>query len=82
MKIAFFADPAPVLDQLLMHERNLAGRAAETDKARFQPKFAGWGSAELTADFRSWWRRQDWTVGGRAPVDSFAAVIAVSAAIF
>jgi hypothetical protein len=31
-------NPAPPLDQLLVHDRNLPGRPAETDKAQLQPE--------------------------------------------
>ncbi len=35
---ALFRYPAPALDQLLMHDRDLTGRPAEADKPHFQPK--------------------------------------------
>jgi len=37
----FFGDPAPTFDQLLMHDRDLPGRPAETDAAKFQPEAPG-----------------------------------------
>ncbi|OAI24284.1 hypothetical protein A1356_15765 [Methylomonas koyamae] len=76
----------PALDQLLMHDRNLAGRAAETDETQFQPEFAGFGQAGARRSLlRIFVHGGGVRIGrstGRAPVDSFAAVIAVSAAIF
>ncbi len=35
---AAFGNPAPVIDQLLMHDRNLAGRTAEADEAELEPE--------------------------------------------
>jgi hypothetical protein len=37
--------PAAPLDQLLMHDGDLPGRAAEADKAEFEPKPEGFAKA-------------------------------------
>jgi hypothetical protein len=33
-----FRNPAPALDQFLVHDGNLSGRPAETDQTQFQPE--------------------------------------------
>ncbi|MNE73738.1 hypothetical protein D3C80_1697650 [compost metagenome] len=48
MQKAPLADPAAPLDQLLMHDRNLPRRAAETDEAQLQPEQQGLGQADVT----------------------------------
>ena len=37
VQVAVFRDPAPALDQLLMHHRDLPGRAAEADETQLEP---------------------------------------------
>jgi len=44
---AALGNPAPVLDQFLMHDRNLAGRSAKTDETQLEPEhegFAEWNA--------------------------------------
>ncbi|MNF83274.1 hypothetical protein D3C84_655950 [compost metagenome] len=39
-------DPAPPFDQLLVHDRNLPGRPAETDEAELDPEAQGFAQAD------------------------------------
>src|SRR5262245_28570377 len=66
MQKSFFTQPAPPLDQLTMHDRDLTGRAAERDEPQLDPepkrlreRDASPGGAEVTfarlADF-AWLR--------------------------
>jgi hypothetical protein len=38
---AMLGNPAPALDQLLVHDRDLPGRAAEADEAELEPEAQG-----------------------------------------
>ena len=47
MEETLFGDPAFLLDQILMHDCNLAGRAAETDASEPEPIHEGFGQADV-----------------------------------
>jgi hypothetical protein len=48
-----FVEPAPPLDHLAVHDRDLAGGPAERDEAELQPEARGFGECRL--------RRGHWT---------------------
>ncbi len=51
-----FGDPAPALYQLLVHDRNLPGRATETDEAKLQPESQGLPEADRLRCLRQCFR--------------------------
>lgn len=57
----FFADPAAAFDQFAVHDRNLAGRAAEADEAEFEPEAEGFPEAD-----GRWRQGGGWRVRGAA----------------
>jgi hypothetical protein len=66
MQKPFFRDPPTLLYQLLVHDGNLASRAAEADETKFEPEPEGlgegnWGRRFKQMGLRSYvsrnWRR-------------------------
>jgi hypothetical protein len=47
MQEAMFGDPAPALDQFLVHDRDLPGRTAEADEAELEPEAQGLEASAL-----------------------------------
>ena len=67
MHEALFGDPAPALDQMLMHERDLPGWSAKADKAELEPEHERIAKRDRRRrGMRRWWIGDGGSrVGGR-----------------